>query len=150
MSFLFFLFPSVHFVLCISEMTMLIFMIQISHIILVSKKQCDYGYLASTHVKIFIVDISCVNLYKQNHARAATMRRKVYCSEALWLKNTMCIWEFVSFILAGVQFVCLSIIYLLWLIEAEWCIYALVNKPSLVQIMACRLDGAKLLSEQVL
>ena len=36
------------------------------------------------------------------------------------------------------------------LIEAEWRIYASVNKPSLVQIMACRLDGAKPLSEPML
>ena len=38
----------------------------------------------------------------------------------------------------------------LQLIEAEWRIYALVNKPSLVQIMACRLDGAKPLSEPMM
>ena len=31
-----------------------------------------------------------------------------------------------------------------------WRIYAPVNQPSLVQIMACSLDGAKLLSEPVL
>ena len=36
------------------------------------------------------------------------------------------------------------------LIEAEWCIYELVNKPSLVQIMASRLVGAKPLSEPML
>ena len=34
-------------------------------------------------------------------------------------------------------------------IEAEWCIHASANLPSLVQIMACRLVGAKLLSEPV-
>ena len=39
---------------------------------------------------------------------------------------------------------------LLWLTEAEWRIYALVNYPSLVQIMACRLVGAKPLSEPML
>ena len=39
---------------------------------------------------------------------------------------------------------------LLYLIEAEWRIYALVNLPSLVQIMACRLAGAKPLSEPLL
>ena len=33
------------------------------------------------------------------------------------------------------------------LIEAKWCIYASVNWPPLVQIMACRLVGAKPLSE---
>ena len=37
-----------------------------------------------------------------------------------------------------------------YLIEAEWHIYSSVHKPSLVQIMACRLDGAKPLSEPVL
>ena len=37
-----------------------------------------------------------------------------------------------------------------WLIEAEWRIYASINKPALVQIMACRLDGAKPLSEPML
>ena len=36
-----------------------------------------------------------------------------------------------------------------YLIEAEWRIYAPVNKPSLVQIMACRLV-AKPLSEPML
>ena len=36
------------------------------------------------------------------------------------------------------------------LIEAEWRIYAWVNFPSLVQIMACRLIGAKPLSEPML
>ena len=36
------------------------------------------------------------------------------------------------------------------LIEAEWRIYASVNYPSLVQIMACRLVGAKPLSEPML
>ena len=36
------------------------------------------------------------------------------------------------------------------LIEAEWRIYASVNKPSLVQIMACHLAGAKPLSEPML
>ena len=36
------------------------------------------------------------------------------------------------------------------LIEAEWRIYASVNQPSLVQIMACRLDGAKPLSEPMM
>ena len=36
------------------------------------------------------------------------------------------------------------------LIEAEWRIYASVNLPSLVQIMACRLVGAKPLSELML
>ena len=35
-------------------------------------------------------------------------------------------------------------------IEAERGIYASVNKPSLVQIMACRLDGAKPLSVPML
>ena len=35
-------------------------------------------------------------------------------------------------------------------IEAKWCIYASVNKPSLVQIMACRLAGTKPLSEPML
>ena len=38
----------------------------------------------------------------------------------------------------------------LQLIEAEWRIYASVIKPSLVQIMACRLVGAKPLSEPML
>ena len=37
-----------------------------------------------------------------------------------------------------------------WLIEAEWCLYASVNWPSLVQIMPCRLKGAKPLSEPML
>ena len=37
-----------------------------------------------------------------------------------------------------------------YLIEAEWRTYASVNLPSLVQIMACRLVGAKPLSEAVL
>ena len=37
-----------------------------------------------------------------------------------------------------------------WLIEAEWRIYASVSSSSLVQIMACRLDGAKPLSEPML
>ena len=36
------------------------------------------------------------------------------------------------------------------LIEAGWRIYASVNLPSLVQIMACRLVGAKPLSEPML
>ena len=36
------------------------------------------------------------------------------------------------------------------LIEAEWRLYASINKPSLVQIMACRLVGAEPLSESVL
>ena len=36
------------------------------------------------------------------------------------------------------------------LIEAERRIYASVNQPSLVQIMACHLDGAKPLSEPLL
>ena len=40
--------------------------------------------------------------------------------------------------------------YSLKLIEAEWRIYASVNLPSLVQIMACRLVGAKPLSKPVL
>ena len=34
-----------------------------------------------------------------------------------------------------------------YLIEAAWRIYASVNRPSLVQIMACRLVGTKPLSE---
>ena len=34
--------------------------------------------------------------------------------------------------------------------EAEWRIYAPVNQPSLVQIIACRLDGAKPLSKPML
>ena len=33
---------------------------------------------------------------------------------------------------------------------AEWCLYVSVNKPSLVQIMACHLVGAKLLTEPML
>ena len=37
-----------------------------------------------------------------------------------------------------------------YLIEAGWCIYASVNLPSLVHIMACRLVGAKPLSEPML
>ena len=37
-----------------------------------------------------------------------------------------------------------------WLIEAEWGIYALVNWPSLVQIMARRLAGAKPLFKPML
>ena len=37
-----------------------------------------------------------------------------------------------------------------WHIEAEWRIYASVNQSSLVQIMACRLVGAKPLSERML
>ena len=36
------------------------------------------------------------------------------------------------------------------LIEAEWRIYASVVQPSLVQIMACRPDGAKPLSEPMM
>ena len=32
------------------------------------------------------------------------------------------------------------------LIEAEWRIYTSVDLPPLVQLMACRLDGAKPLS----
>ena len=36
------------------------------------------------------------------------------------------------------------------IIEAEWRIYASINYPSLVQIMACRLIGAKPLSEPML
>ena len=39
---------------------------------------------------------------------------------------------------------------LIKLIVAEWRIYASVAKPSLVQIMACRLNGAKSLSEPML
>ena len=35
-------------------------------------------------------------------------------------------------------------------IEAEWCIYASVNWQPLIQIMACRLVGAKPLSEPVM
>ena len=35
-------------------------------------------------------------------------------------------------------------------VEAEWRIYASVNFPPLVQIMACRLVGAKPLSEPML
>ena len=38
----------------------------------------------------------------------------------------------------------------LQLIEAEWRIYASVNKPLLVQIMACRLASAKPLYEPTL
>ena len=41
----------------------------------------------------------------------------------------------------------ITIFMQLLLIEAEWRIYASVNIPSLVQIMACRLVGAKPLSE---
>ena len=37
-----------------------------------------------------------------------------------------------------------------WLIEAERRIYASVNLPSLLQVMACRLVGAKPLSETML
>ena len=37
-----------------------------------------------------------------------------------------------------------------YLIEVEWRIYASVALPALVQIMACRLDGAKPLSEPML
>ena len=37
-----------------------------------------------------------------------------------------------------------------YLIEAEWRIYASVNLTSLVQIMACRLFGAKPLSEPMM
>ena len=37
-----------------------------------------------------------------------------------------------------------------WLIEAEWRIYASVQITTLVQIMACRLIGAKPLSEPML
>ena len=37
-----------------------------------------------------------------------------------------------------------------FLIEAKWRIYASVNLPSLVQIMACRLVGAKPLSKPML
>ena len=37
-----------------------------------------------------------------------------------------------------------------WLIEAEWSIYVSVTKPPLVQKMACRLVGAKLLSDPML
>ena len=40
--------------------------------------------------------------------------------------------------------------YMVIVIEAEWRIYASVNLPSLVQIMACRLTGAKPLSEPML
>ena len=36
------------------------------------------------------------------------------------------------------------------LIAAEWRIHASINKPSLVQLTACRLDGAKPLSEPML
>ena len=36
------------------------------------------------------------------------------------------------------------------LIEADWRIYSSVNRPSLVQIMACRLVGAKPLSEPMM
>ena len=36
------------------------------------------------------------------------------------------------------------------LMEAEWRIYSSINLPSLVQIMACRLVGAKPLSETML
>ena len=42
------------------------------------------------------------------------------------------------------------IIYIAWLIEGEWRIYASVNKPTLVYKMACRLVGAKPLSEPML
>ena len=41
-------------------------------------------------------------------------------------------------------------INMVYFIEAEWRIYASKNLPSLVQIMACRLDGAKPLSEPML
>ena len=44
----------------------------------------------------------------------------------------------------------LGLAALIQLIEAEWHIYASVNKSSLVQIMACRLTGAKPLSEPML
>ena len=37
-----------------------------------------------------------------------------------------------------------------WFTEVEWRIYASVNYPSLVQIMACRLVGVKPLSEPIL
>ena len=36
------------------------------------------------------------------------------------------------------------------LTKAEWCIYASVNKPSLVQIMPCPLVGAEPLSDPML
>ena len=40
--------------------------------------------------------------------------------------------------------------YFIQLIQMEWCIYASVNKPSLVQTMACHLTGTKPLSEWML
>ena len=36
------------------------------------------------------------------------------------------------------------------LFEPQWRIYASINYPSLLQILACRLEGAKLLSEPML
>ena len=36
------------------------------------------------------------------------------------------------------------------LTEAKWCMYASINEPALVQIMACQLAGAKPLSEPML
>ena len=43
-----------------------------------------------------------------------------------------------------------SIWYIYQLTEAKWRIYSSVNKPALVQIMACRLTGAKPFSESML
>ena len=40
--------------------------------------------------------------------------------------------------------------YFFYLLEAEWCIYASINWPLLVQIMACCLIGTKPLSECML
>ena len=43
-----------------------------------------------------------------------------------------------------------AILFIYYFTEAEWRVYASENLPSLVQIMACRLVGAKPLSEPIL
>ena len=74
-------------------------------------------------------------------------------------------WEFVdvAFLVGWYSQIPVSLNWMFWwfieelvwritteLIEAEWRIYASVNQPSLVQIMACRLVGVKPLSEPML
>ena len=57
------------------------------------------------------------------------------------------VWDQISIWIRDMDLPHSNLVELRQLIEAEWCIYASVNLPSLVPKMACRLDGAKPLSK---
>ena len=101
----------------------------VDHLQRATNSQCDVSLFAAIFNKLLNKE-SNSHWFRRNVAYV----KSLWWSDHGWLRRRI-MYDHAPFV---------------WLIEAEWRIYASVNEPALDQIMACRLFGAHPLSEPVL